>query len=137
MVHGDDNGLVLPPKIAPIQVVIVPVAQHKGRRIGKSGDLYRRLQEKFRIKLDDSENSPGWKFAQYEMQGVPLRLEIGPKDIEKNQCVLVRRDNSGEKQFVSLDNLEEAIEKALDEIHDALYQRALDNLTSNLYRKKL
>ena len=135
MVHGDDNGLVLPPKIAPIQVVIVPVAQHKEGVLEKAGDLYRSLQEKFRIKLDDSENSPGWKFAQYEMQGVPLRLEIGPKDIEKNQCVLVRRDNR-EKQFVSLDNLEEAIEKALDEIHDALYQRALDNLTSKTFTAK-
>ena len=132
MVHGDDNGLVLPPKIAPIQVVIVPVAQHKEGVLEKAGELYHSLQEKFRIKLDDSENSPGWKFAQYEMQGVPLRLEIGPKDIEKNQCVLVRRDNR-EKQFVSLDNLEEAIEKALDEIHDALYQRALDNLTSKTF----
>lgn len=135
MVHGDDNGLVLPPKIAPIQVVIVPVAQHKEGVLEKAGDLYRSLQEKFRIKLDDSENSPGWKFAQYEMQGVPLRLEIGPKDIEKNQCVLVRRENR-EKQFVSLDNLEEAIEKALDEIHDALYQRALDNLTSKTFTAK-
>ncbi len=135
MVHGDDNGLVLPPKIAPIQVVIVPVAQHKEGVLEKAGDLYRSLQEKFRIKLDDSENSPGWKFAQYEMQGVPLRLEIGPKDIEKNQCVLVRRDNR-EKQFVSLDNLEEAIEKALDEIHDALYQRALNNLTSKTFTAK-
>lgn len=135
MVHGDDNGLVLPPKIAPIQVVIVPVAQHKEGVLEKAGELYHSLQEKFRIKLDDSENSPGWKFAQYEMQGVPLRLEIGPKDIEKNQCVLVRRDNR-EKQFVSLDNLEEAIEKALDEIHDALYQRALDNLTSKTFTAK-
>lgn len=135
MVHGDDNGLVLPPKIAPIQVVIVPVAQHKEGVLEKAGELYHSLQEKFRIKLDDSENSPGWKFAQYEMQGVPLRLEIGPKDIEKNQCVLVRRDNR-EKQFVSLDNLEEAIEKVLDEIHDALYQRALDNLTSKTFTAK-
>lgn len=135
MVHGDDNGLVLLPKIAPIQVVIVPVAQHKEGVLEKAGELYHSLQEKFRIKLDDSENSPGWKFAQYEMQGVPLRLEIGPKDIEKNQCVLVRRDNR-EKQFVSLDNLEEAIEKALDEIHDALYQRALDNLTSKTFTAK-
>ena len=135
MVHGDDNGLVLPPKIAPIQVVIVPVAQHKEGVLEKAGELYHSLQEKFRIKLDDSENSPGWKFAQYEMQGFPVRLEIGPKDIEKNQCVLVRRDNR-EKQFVSLDNLEEAIEKALDEIHDALYQRALDNLTSKTFTAK-
>ena len=135
MVHGDDNGLVLPPKIAPIQVVIVPVAQHKEGVLEKAGELYHSLQEKFRIKLDDSENSPGWKFAQYEMQGVPLRLEIGPKDIEKNQCVLVRRDNR-EKQFVSLDNLEESIEKAMDEIHYALYHRALDNLTSKTFTAK-
>ena len=93
MVHGDDNGLVLPPKIAPIQVVIVPVAQHKPGVLEKARELQAQLSETFRVKLDDSDNSPGWKFAQYEMQGVPLRLEIGPKDIENGQCVLVRRDN--------------------------------------------
>ena len=132
MVHGDDNGLVLPPKIAPIQVVIVPVAMHKPGVLEKAQELQKRLSEKFRVKLDASDNSPGWKYAQYEMQGVPLRLEIGPKDMEQNQCVLVRRDNR-EKQFVSLDNLEEAIEGSLSALHDAIYQRALDNLKEKTF----
>lgn len=132
MVHGDDNGLVLPPKVAPTQLAIIPVAQHKEGVLDAAGELYTRLSKSFRVKLDDSDNSPGWKYAQYEMQGVPLRLEIGPKDIEKNQCVLVRRDNR-EKLFVSLDNLEEAVTKALQDVHDALYQRALENLQSKTY----
>lgn len=132
MVHGDDNGLVLPPKIAPIQVVIVPVAQHKPGVLEKARELQAQLSETFRVKLDDSDNSPGWKFAQYEMQGVPLRLEIGPKDIENGQCVLVRRDNR-EKQFVSLENLEGAIESALSALHDAMYQRALENLKQKTF----
>ena len=93
MVHGDDNGLVLPPRIAPVQVVIVPIAQHKPGVLEKAAELRDRLSEKFRVKLDDSDNSPGWKFAQHEMQGVPLRIEIGPKDIENGQCMLARRDN--------------------------------------------
>ena len=127
MVHGDDNGLVLPPRVAPHQVVIVPVAQHKPGVLDKCGELYERLSEKFRMKLDATDNSPGWKFSQYEMLGVPLRLEMGPKDIEKNQCVLVRRDTR-EKIFVSLDNIEEEIAKTLDLIHENLYNRALQNL---------
>ena len=132
MTHGDNNGLVLPPKIAPIQVVIVPVAQHKPGVLEKARELQAQLSETFRVKLDDSDNSPGWKFAQYEMQGVPLRLEIGPKDIENGQCVLVRRDNR-EKQFVSLENLEGAIESALSALHDAMYQRALENLKQKTF----
>ena len=127
MVHGDNNGLVLPPRIAPVQVVIVPIAQHKPGVLEKCRELADRLGEKFRVKLDDSEQSPGWKFSQYEMQGVPLRLEIGPKDLEKDQCVLVRRDNR-EKAFVSLDELEVKIPELLDAVHDGLYQRALENL---------
>ena len=91
MTHGDDNGLVLPPAIAPIQLIIIPIAQHKEGVLDKAGELLNRLKSIARVKLDDSDNSPGWKFAQYEMKGVPLRLEIGPKDIEQNQCVLVRR----------------------------------------------
>ena len=87
MVHGDDNGLVLPPKVAPIQLAIIPIAQHKPGVLEKAAQLKERLSEKFRVKLDDSDNSAGWKFSEYEMKGVPLRLEIGPKDIEKNQCV--------------------------------------------------
>lgn len=127
MVHGDDNGLVLPPKIAPIQAVIVPVAQHKPGVLEKCGELFTKLNEKFRMKLDDSDNSPGWKFSQYEMLGVPVRIELGPKDIENNQCVLVRRDTR-EKLFVSLDNIEEEITKLLASIHDNMYNKALENL---------
>ena len=84
------------------------------------------------MKLDDSEQSPGWKFAQYEMKGVPLRLELGPKDMEQNQCVLVRRD-SGEKSFVSLDGIAETVAKMLDDIHDGLFQKAKKNLDDNTF----
>lgn len=132
MTHGDDNGLVLPPKIAPIQVVILPIAMHKEGVLDKANELLTRLRTRFRVKLDDSDNSPGWKFSEYEMKGVPLRLEIGPKDIEKNQCVLVRRDNR-EKVFVQLDMLEEEIDKALQAVHDGLYERALKNLKDKTY----
>ncbi len=129
MTHGDSNGLVLPPAVAPIQLAIVPVAQHKEGVLEKAREIAERLGGKFRVKLDDTDNSPGWKFAQYEMKGVPLRLEIGPKDIEKNQCVLVRRDNR-EKLFVSLVGLEQAVGSALNAVHDALYEKALKNRES-------
>ena len=128
MVHGDDNGLVLPPKIAPIQVVIIPIAAHKGGVMEKAKELEAKLKAKgLRVKVDDSDNSPGWKFAEYEMKGVPVRLEIGPKDIEKDQCVLVRRDNR-EKVFTPLADLEQTVEDTLQAVHDGLYQKALDNL---------
>ena len=100
MTHGDNNGLVLPPAVAPVQVVILPIAMHKEGVLDKAMELRDRLAATFRVKVDDSDNSAGWKFAEYEMKGVPLRLEIGPKDIANNQCVLVRRDNR-EKTFVS------------------------------------
>ena len=126
MTHGDDNGLVLPPAIAPIQLIIIPIAQHKEGVLDKAGELLNRLKSIARVKLDDSDNSPEWKFAQYEMKGVPLRLEIGPKDIEQNQCVLVRRDTR-EKIVVSLDELETAVPAALQAVHDGLYAKALEN----------
>ena len=110
MTHGDDSGLVLPPAIAPIQVVIVPIAAHKPGVVDTAAALAARLKGRVRVKLDDSDNSPGWKFAEYEMKGVPLRIEIGPRDIEANQCVMVTRHN-GEKTVVSLDELETAVEK--------------------------
>ncbi len=132
MVHGDDSGLVLPPKVAPVQVVILPIAMHKPGVLEKARELCERLSEKFRVKLDDSDNSPGWKFSQYEMQGVPLRLEIGPKDIENSQCVLVRRDNRA-KTFVSLDQLEETITHSLEELHQAMYQKAQENLAQKTH----
>ena len=127
MVHGDDDGLVLPPKVSPIQVAIVPIATHKEGVLEKGQELYDRLKSKFRVKYDDSDQSPGWKFSQYEMKGVPVRVELGPKDIEKNQCVIVRRDTR-EKIFVSLDNLEVEVEKALQAVHDGMYEKALKNM---------
>ncbi len=125
MTHGDDNGLVLPPAVAPIQLVILPIAQHKPGVLDKARELAGRLSAVARVKVDDSDNSAGWKFAEYEMKGVPLRLEIGPRDIENNQCVLVRRDNR-EKTAVSLDELETKIPELLKAVHDGLYQKALD-----------
>ena len=123
MTHGDDEGLILPPAIAPYQVVIVPVAAHKPGVLEKAEELRARLSKFVRVKLDDSENSPGWKFAQWEMKGVPLRLEIGPKDIENGQCVLVRRDNR-EKAFTKLEDLEAAIPALLDALGKSLYARS-------------
>lgn len=124
MTHGDDNGLVLPPAVAPIQVMIIPIAQHKPGVLEKAEELRARLKRICRVRMDDSEQSPGWKFSQYEMKGVPLRLEIGPKDIEKNQCVLVRRDNR-EKTFVSLDELEAKIPELLETVRQGMYDKAL------------
>lgn len=132
MVHGDDNGLILPPKIAPIQLVIVPVAQHKEGVLDKARAVYEQIKNDFRVKLDDSDNSPGWKYSEYEMRGVPLRLEIGPRDIEQNQCVLVRRDNR-EKIVVKLENLKEEVGKALEAVHNGLYEKALENLKSKTF----
>lgn len=129
MTHGDDEGLILPPQVAPIQLAIIPIAAHKPGVLDKAAELKARLAGKFRVKLDDSDNSPGWKFAQYEMKGVPLRLEIGPKDIEKNQCVLVRRDTR-EKYFVSLDDLETEIPRILGLLEENIYNRALENRES-------
>ena len=125
MTHGDDNGLVLPPAVAPIQLVIIPIASHKEGVLDKANELRNKLASVCRVKLDDSDNSAGWKFSEYEMKGVPLRLEIGPKDIENNRCVVVRRDN-GEKIFVSLDELEAKIPELLEAVRDGLYQKAID-----------
>ena len=126
MTHGDDDGLILPPAVAPIQVVVVPIAAHKPGVSEKAAELAEKISKYARVKLDDSDNAPGWKFSQWEMKGVPLRLEIGPKDLEKNQCVLVRRDTR-EKVFVSLDELETAIPAQLEALRQDLYQRALKN----------
>ena len=132
MSHGDNNGLVLPPKVAPTQVIIIPIASHKPGVLDKAEELRVRLAKSFRVKSDVSDNSAGWKFAEYEMKGVPVRLEIGPKDIEKNQCVLVRRDTR-EKIFVSLDNLESEISALLDDIGTSLYNRAKENMDRRTY----
>ena len=132
MTHGDNNGLVLPPDVAPIQVAIIPVAAHKPGVLEKANELKEMLSKNFRVKLDDSDNSPGWKFAEYEMKGVPLRIEIGPRDIENNQCVVAMRVN-GEKEFVSLDNLTETVEAKLAAAREIMYNKALENREAKTY----
>lgn len=132
MTHGDDNGLALPPAVAPIQAVIIPVAQHKPGVLEKAEELRAELAKQFRVKVDSSDNSPGWKFAEYEMKGVPVRIEIGPRDIEANQCVIVTRHNR-EKSVVSLDNLTETIAQKLKEVRDGLWEKALANRERRTY----
>ncbi len=137
MTHGDDNGLVLPPAVAPIQVVIVPVAQHKEGVLEEAQKLYDKLKAcGVRVKLDDSDNSPGWKFAEYEMKGVPVRVEIGPKDIENKQCVVVTRHNR-EKSFLALDDMLEGFKDGvlakLTEVRDGMYAIALENRARHTY----
>ena len=129
MVHGDDAGLKLPPRIAPTQAVIIPIAQHKEGVLDATAALRDRLAKGFRVKLDDSDKSPGWKFSEYEMRGVPVRIELGPKDIEKNQAVLVNRVDRS-KTFVSLDNIEEELSALLDKIQQQMYDAALENRES-------
>ena len=123
MVHGDDNGLVLPPRIAPTQLMIIPIAQHKEGVLEKANELYERLKGTVRVKVDDTDKSPGFKFSEQEMRGIPLRIEIGPKDIENNQCILARRDN-GEKITISLDQLETVVPKILDDIQTSMLEKA-------------
>ena len=133
MTHGDNNGLVLPPAVAPIQAVIVPVAQHKPGVLEKAAEVKTALESAgIRVKLDDSDNSPGWKFSEYEMKGVPVRIELGPRDIESNQCVLVTRHNR-EKTIVSLDNLAESVTAKLEEVRTGIYQKALENRENRTY----
>ena len=133
MTHGDNNGLVLPPKIAPVQVVILPVAQHKPGVLEAAEALRQRLADAgLRVKVDDSDNSMGWKCAEYEMKGVPLRLEIGPRDIENGQCVLVRRTDR-EKTVVALENLEAAAREQLELVHQGMYEAAKKNLDEHIF----
>ena len=127
MTHGDNNGLILPPAIAPIQIVVIPVQQHKEGVLEKAAAVTEALKKAgLRVYMDQSDNSPGWKYSQYEMKGVPVRLELGPRDIENNSCVLVSRVTR-EKKFVSLDNLEEEVQAMLKFVHDELVERALKN----------
>ena len=132
MTHGDDNGLVLPPAVAPIQAVIVPIATHKGGVIEKAREIEDALKDTVRIKLDDSDQTPGWKFAQYEMKGVPVRIELGPRDIENGECVVVTRHNR-EKTVVKIEDLKEVIAKKLEEVHNGLFEKALKNRENKTY----
>lgn len=136
MVHGDDSGLVLPPRVAPVQIMIIPVMQRKEGVLEKAEELKERLSGyqggKLRVKLDDSDRSPGWKFADCEMRGIPIRVEIGPKDMEAGKCVLVRRD-TGEKLECPLDELEVTAEALLDTIQTEMLERAKKHVTDHTY----
>ncbi len=135
MVHGDNSGLVLPPKIAPIQIIIIPIAQHKEGILEKAEELKTALETVSRVKLDSTDKSAGWKFSEYEMKGVPIRLEIGPKDIEKNQVVLARRD-TGEKEVVAMDNLQTRVQQLLEEIQSNLLKKAQQRRDCKTYIAK-
>lgn len=126
MVHGDDKGLVLPPAVAPTQVLVVPIAQHKEGVLDAAYELQQALKSKFRVSIDASDKKPGWKFNESEMKGIPVRLEIGPRDIEENKVVLVRRD-TGEKLTVEQQNLETELARLLEDIQKNLYDKALQH----------
>ncbi len=125
MVHGDDSGLKLPPRVAPVQLIIVPVQSQVQGVKEKAEELKAALSRICRVKIDESDKQPGWKFAEHEMRGVPIRLEVGPKDILKEQVVLVRRD-SREKLFVPMAELESTVMKVLEDIQASMFARALE-----------
>ena len=131
MVHGDDSGLVLPPRIAPTQVMVIPIQQQKDGVLDKAYDLKDALSKDFRVKIDASDKTPGWKFSEQEIQGIPARIEIGPKDIEKNQCVIVRRDTR-EKIVVSLDEVNEKLAEVLETMQDDMLERAKTFLAGHI-----
>ena len=133
MVHGDDRGLVVPPKIAPTQVMIIPIAQHKEGVLDFTYQLKEQLAGSFRTGLDASDKKPGWKFNEYEMKGIPVRLEVGPKDMEQKQVVLVRRD-TGEKLAVPLDGLEQTLENLLADIQKNLLAKAREHREANTHQ---
>ena len=135
MVHGDDNGLKLPPRVAPTQVMIVPIQQKKEGVLEKAEELRAKLSEIARVKVDATDKSPGFKFAECEMRGIPLRVEIGPRDIENNQCVVVRRD-TGEKITVSLDDLEAKVAELLDTIQKDMLEAARAHRDAHTYTAK-
>lgn len=125
MVHGDDSGLVLPPRIAPVQVMVIPVAQHKEGVLDKANEIYEKIKKAgISVQLDDSEKSPGWKFSDQEIKGIPLRVEIGPKDIEAGHGVVVRRDTR-EKITVAIDEIAERIPEIMEQMQKDMYERAL------------
>lgn len=125
MVHGDDRGLVMPPRVAPIQVVILPIAMHKPGVLEKANELLQSLKAAgLRVQLDDRDQSAGWKFNEWEMKGVPVRVEVGPRDIENGQVMAVRRDTL-EKLALPMEGLSDALRTLLDSVHDGMYQKAL------------
>jgi prolyl-tRNA synthetase len=136
MAHSDDKGLVLPPRLAPVEVVIVPIFKNetKERVLGFARSLRDTLRSGFRVLLDeDDQNTPGWKFSEYELQGIPLRVEVGPRDMEKGQVVAVRRD-TGEKTFVPVAEAPALLRASLEDIQAGLYRRALEFRRQNTFR---
>ena len=132
MVHGDDNGLVLPPFVAPTQAVIVPIQMAKEGVMKKCHEVFDELKKSgIRVKLDDSDKTPGWKFAEYEVKGVPLRIEIGPRDIQNNVLTIVKR-NDGSKEQISIDDVTNEVNRLLKKIHEEMYQAAFKNLLANI-----
>lgn len=131
MVHGDDSGLVLPPRIAPTQVMIIPINQNKEGVLDKAYELKNMLSG-FKVKVDDSDKSPGWKFSEQEMRGVPLRIEVGPKDIEAGQAVIVRRDNR-EKLVVPFEEIKERVAQALEQMQAEMLERARTHRDTHTY----
>ncbi|GGG80506.1 proline--tRNA ligase [Paenibacillus radicis (ex Gao et al. 2016)] len=136
MVHGDDRGLALPPKVAPTQVIMIPIGPAKTREqvVGRVDELFAELKQAgVRVRVDDrSDVSPGWKFNEYEMRGVPLRLELGPRDMENGQVVLVSRV-TGEKKIVRQDNLTQEVQTMLEEIQAAMFEKAKQFREDNFY----
>ncbi|MGN0164789.1 MAG: proline--tRNA ligase [Lachnospiraceae bacterium] len=134
MVHGDDSGLVLPPRIAPTQAVIIPIMQKKEGVLEKAAEVKEKLGA-FRVKVDDSDKSPGWKFSEQEMRGIPIRIEIGPKDIEANQAVICRRDTR-EKTVVSLDEIDVKVGEILETMQKDMLERARAHRDAHTYEAK-
>ena len=132
MVHGDDSGLVLPPKIAPTQVMIIPIQQKKEGVLDKAYELRDTLKSNFSVKVDDSDKSPGWKFSEQEMRGIPVRIEVGPKDIEAGKCVICRRDTR-EKIEVSFEELEAKVAEVLDKMQVEMLERARAHREEHTY----
>jgi len=136
MVHGDDEGLVLPPYVAPIQIVIIPIQQQKEFVMDKANMLYQELKDMgYRVSLDDTNKSPGWKFSEYEMKGVPIRVEVGPRDLENNQVTLVTRHNR-EKITLKQDEVSKSIKEIFKSMHQDLYTKALNHVNENTYQAK-
>lgn len=132
MVHGDDSGLVLPPRIAPVQVMVIPIQQHKEGVLEKAAEVKEILAKAgIRVKTDESEKSPGWKFSEQEMRGIPIRVELGPKDIEAGKCVLVRRD-TGEKTECALEDVAKVVPELLEEIQKNMFDRAKAHRDSHI-----
>ena len=132
MVHGDNEGLVLPPKVAPVQVCIIPIQQKKEGVLDKAYELRDRLKGNFRVKVDDTDKSPGWKFSEAEMRGYSIRVEIGPKDMEAGKCVICRRDTR-EKIEVALDELESKVAEVLDTMQKEMLERARAHREEHTY----